>query len=98
MSRSYTHKASVIALGDSAAAQRPYLVLYSVRRLSGGDPDAPRPANDYVTVLVQRGLGEIRESGGFRWSTETWEPEKIELTPIGFVALSSLSGAPIQSQ
>jgi hypothetical protein len=73
-------------------------VLYSVRRLSGGDPDAPRPANDYVTVLVQRGLGEIRESGGFRWSTETWEPEKIELTPIGFVALSSLSGAPIQSQ
>src|SRR3712207_6295628 len=83
---SFVHTGTMFAHGDSAVARRPYMVLYTVRRLSGGDPDSPRDDNDLGVAFVLNGAGDVEISGGYRTKgigtvvkAETWDPEKIEI-------------------
>jgi len=82
-STSFTHEGTVVALGDSAATAGTYFVFVSISRVSGGDPDEPREQNDFATVLVRGGVGELRIYGGYRSASEKWEPEKVELRIFG---------------
>jgi hypothetical protein len=92
----FVHKATVVALGDSVLTKRPYWLLYSVKRLSGGDPGHTRKKEDFTLVFVRDGIGELSESGGYRTSAEKWEPEQVELAPLALVPIVSISGAPIR--
>ena len=89
----FTHKATIVAMGDSALSRGTYFVLLSVKRVSGGDPDAPRKDDDFTLVLVQNGVGEMSESGGYRTSSERWETEKLEVAPHAVIAWTALSPA-----
>ena len=94
--KSFTHSAIIIPVGDSKYTKGDYLLLCSVKRLSGGDPDNPRK-NDSVTVVYGHdGRGRLDETGGYRSKDEKWEPEKIELRPEAvFVGISAV-GASVQ--
>lgn len=89
---SYAHKATVVLTGDSALVHRPYYVLFSIRRLSGGDPATPRGAGDISTTFVENGVGDFFSSGGYRGSDEKWDAEAIELTPVGIFPVIPISG------
>lgn len=41
-SRQYMHKAMVVAVGDPEYTKKVYLLVCSVKRLAGGDPEDPR--------------------------------------------------------
>lgn len=84
-STTFRHKGTIVALGDSAETSGTYLVLVSISRISGGDPDAPRDPNDYLPVIVRGGVGDLSIYGGFRLPSEKWEPEKIELRIFGAI-------------
>jgi hypothetical protein len=93
----FVHRGTVVALGDSSLARRPYWVLFAVKRIAGGDPEDPRTSDDFVLVFVRDGVGEVEESGGYRTASEKWEPEQIELTPIAVVPLIPISGPAVRS-
>jgi hypothetical protein len=96
-STSFTHTGTVVAhADDSAALRRTYTVCYRVRRLSGGDPDSPQEPNALACAIVMNGVGDLQFSGGYRTSAETWEPEKIELTPHGFFPWYPMSGESVK--
>ncbi len=88
---SFSHTATIVALGDSVATRGTYLVLVSVKRVEGGDPEEPRDPNDNAMVLVRGGVGEFAAYGGFRTSDERWDPEKIEVQIIGALPIIEIS-------
>lgn len=90
---SYTHKATIVALGDSALTSRPYLVLLHVNKLSGGDPGQAARFPMTVAETVVQGVGDFTLYGGYHLKTETWEPEKIEISVVGFVPAFPLAGS-----
>lgn len=92
----YSHRATVIATGDSSLVNLTYYLLFRVKRISGGDPAYPRGSDDYAVVLVERGLGNLAISGGYRTSSEKWDPEVIEVTPIGVEPVITVSGTPVR--
>ena len=95
-STTFTHKATIVALGDSAVAVRPYLVTIRVNRLTGGDPDRAGQYPVDAVFPVVSGVGDFEAWGGSRpkrtsyQPAETWEPEKLELTIVGFAPMFSL--------
>lgn len=101
---SYQHVATVVALGDEKITSTPFWVVFSVKRLKGGDPNTPR-ANQQLTglfsgpneassrvaiVAIDRGVGQLEISGGFRAKAESWEPEEIEIVPVALLPLIPL--------
>lgn len=93
-STTYTHKATVVAIGDSSLTKRPYWVLFSVKRLSGGDPESPRDATDIALVFIRDGVGELEESGGYKIksSPPSWAAEVIEIAPLAVIPLVPIAG------
>ena len=55
----FYHKATLIALGDSAIAARPYLAVIRINKLSGGDPD--ENAQYPIDAVVDVDAGEARD-------------------------------------
>ncbi len=49
--KSYLHSAIVIPVGDSKYLKGDYLLMCSMRRLSGGDPERPRKGEMHETGL-----------------------------------------------
>lgn len=90
----FTHKATVVAMGDSVLTRGTYFVLLKVKRVGGGDPETPRKDGDFAVVVVQNGVGDLIVSGGYRTPSERWEPEKIEVTPVSAVEWSMLKPVP----
>ena len=88
--KSFQHSAVVIPVGDSKYVKGDFLVVFSVKRLSGGDPENTRKPDDITMVYIHEGMGRFTESGGYKAKDEKWEPEKIEVRPqVVFI------GAPI---
>jgi hypothetical protein len=99
----YTHTATILAHGDSAVLARPYTVLLTIRRLSGGDPDQPRQDPDYGGAIVVGGTGDLAISGGYKskgvrgvTEGEKWEPEKIEVRIIGYDYFTPIRSEPVR--
>lgn len=92
----FTHRATVIALGDSSLAKRPYWLLYSVKRISGGDPGAVRKKDDVTMIFVRDGIGEMTEGGGYRTTSEKWEQEQIEVMPIALIPSIPIAGPAVR--
>jgi hypothetical protein len=96
-STSFTHKATIVALGDSAIAVLPYLVAIRISRTSGGDPDRAGQYPVDVVIPVIHGVGDFEMWGGSREKrtsyqpAATWEPEKLELTIVGFSPMFPLA-------
>ena len=88
----FLHKATVVAIGDSSLSKLPYELVYSIKRLSGGDPKAPRESDDRVAVLVLNGVGDLSFSGGYKSATDKWDPEVVELTPFAMIPVFSFHG------
>lgn len=84
----FTHRATVVAVGDEKLMARSYMVLWSVKRVAGGDPDSPRPLDDYAAVLLIDGAGKLEVSGGLRTEAESWAPEQIQLGFLGAIPVS----------
>lgn len=84
----FTRKGTVVATGKDA--KQLYNVLYRVKHVSGGDPSKVSTSPRFVGVLVFEGVGDYEESAGLRdkktsyREAETWEPEQVELIPVGF--------------
>jgi hypothetical protein len=97
-STTFTHKAIVIAGGKQEFSKSPFFVFFTIKRLSGGDPDAPRKPDEMVIALVKDGIGDISFSGGYRTSDKKWDPEKIELDPYGIEAVVPISLAATREQ
>jgi hypothetical protein len=57
------------------------MLLCSVKRISGGDPDTPR-LQDSLTVFIKDGIGRLNIYAGDRSGNEKWQPERIEVQPI----------------
>lgn len=93
---SFTHEATLLAHGDSSASLRPYLVMLSVERKSGGGPDLAARFTEpvYVTTPVVGGVGELEFSGGLRdrktsfQEAETWEPMQIDVRVVGHIPIT----------
>lgn len=79
--KGFQHSAIVIPVGDSKYVKGDFLLFCSVKRLSGGDPESTRKADDFTTVYIHGGMGRLAESGGYRSKDEKWEPERIEVRP-----------------
>jgi hypothetical protein len=100
---SFWHRASIVALGDSAAASGTYLVVLRVNRISGGNPELVSPNPMTVIEPVVAGAGDFSWDGGYRskrtryQAAETWEPTKIEITVVGFVAAHDLPPLPVRT-
>ena len=101
---SYQHVATVVALGDEKLTSTPFWIVFSVKRVKGGDPDSLR-TNQQMTglfsgpnedssrvaiVAIGRGVGQLEINGGFRAKGEFWEPEEIEVVPVSFLPLIPL--------
>ena len=98
-STTYRHVATIVAHAeDSASLRRTYTVCYRVRRLSGGDPTSPREPNALACAIVMNGVGDLDLYAGLRSSADSWEPEKIELTPHAFDFWYPISGSPVSEQ
>lgn len=84
--QSFLYRGSILALGSSGVADNIYDVALRVTRLSGGDPQtiANETNPSYVTVLVAKGKGSFSLYGGYRGSSETWEPPRYEVSVIGY--------------
>jgi hypothetical protein len=93
---SYHHEGIVVVTGEPQYAKGAYLLYYSVKRLSGGDPENTRPPEDYTTAFIHDGIGHIQEPGGYRTPDEKWEPEKIEIKPFALLSLPTLNGEAMQ--
>jgi hypothetical protein len=93
---SFTHRGTVVALGDSLLTRLPYLVYFSVKRLSGGDPNLARRSDDMTLVFVHEGVGTFSVYGGYRLEKEKWEPERIEVAPVGAIPGILLAGPPVK--
>jgi hypothetical protein len=86
LGQSYAYRGSVLALGGTSVADNIYDVALRVTRLSGGDPQtiATEVNPFYVTVVVAKGKGTFSLYGGYRGSTESWEPPRYEVTVVGY--------------
>jgi len=97
---SFFHKATIIAVGDNVIAKAPYIVMVRINRLSGGDPATRIQNPQYGFFPVVGGVGDFYKYGGMRSNAspfrpaETWEPEKLELTLLGYIPMQSISGSP----
>jgi hypothetical protein len=88
----------VVATGEPQYMKGAYLLLCSVKRLAGGDPENTRADDDTTFVIVRDGIGRYRESGGYRTSNEKWEPEKIEIRPIALFDAITINGEAAQEK
>jgi hypothetical protein len=92
--KAFQHSAIVVPVGDSKYVKGDFLLICSVKRLSGGDPENIRKADDRTTVYIHDGMGRLAESGGFRGKDEKWEPERIEVRPdVAFIGTPILGAA-----
>lgn len=94
----FMHKATVVATGDSILSRRPFFVLFTVKRISGGDPGSTRGADENALVSMSGGIGEFAVGGGYRTSAEKWEPEKIEITPVAIIPAAPIKGTSVREQ
>jgi hypothetical protein len=84
--KDFQHSAIVVPVGGSKYINGDFLLVCSVKRLSGGDPEHTRKADDTTAVYIHDGMGRLSESGGFRGKDEKWEPERIEVRPqVAFI-------------
>ena len=95
---SFTHDAMLVMTGEPEYTKGVYLLLCSVKRLAGGDPENTRTDDDTTLVIIKDGIGRISIYGGFRGSGEKWEPEKIEVRPIAIFNAIALRGEEAQEK
>lgn len=91
---SFGHRAPVLAVGDSADAQKPYLLVARLIHVSGGDPETWGDHKEVpLSIPVINGMGEIEISGGYRTKAtsyqkgETWEPAQFRVELVGYVPI-----------
>ena len=89
---SFTHKAIVIANGNPEIAKLPFVVNFTVKRLAGGDPATPRPAESMEAVLMKNGVGDFKANGGYRLASEKWEPEQVEIAVFAILPFIPVPG------
>jgi hypothetical protein len=94
----YMHTAVVVPVGNSKYTKMTYLVVYSAKRLAGGDPESPRKDDDIEVVVVRDGIGRFASSGGYRTKEEKWDPEHIEVRPIVAFVGTPTNGTPVQER
>lgn len=97
----YTHKGTVVAIGDTTLTHRPYIVMIEVKTISGGEPGKTRDDREsYALVVVRGGVGEFIIGGGSkaaygaasqRKPLPIWEPEKIEATVVGVIPIRAVT-------
>jgi hypothetical protein len=97
-SSSFTHTGVVFPVGDPKYSKGVFLLIYAVKRISGGDPEAMRKAEDWSIVVIRDGIGNLRESGGYRTKSEKWEPERIEVRPIFVMIGTPIDATPVQEK
>jgi hypothetical protein len=61
--RQYKHTAMVVAVGDPQYTKGAYILLCSVKRVSGGDPEYPREDDDSAEVIIRDGIGRLHIYG-----------------------------------
>jgi len=99
----FFHRATIVALGDSAITAQPYLVAVRSVRVSGGDPDVPSRSPADGLILVVNGVGDFELWGGSRTKRgqylrgETWEPGKVEVSVVGFAPMFALPNSPVRT-
>jgi hypothetical protein len=90
---SYLHRAVIVAVGQAPYTKGTYFVLFTVTRTAGGDPISLRDGEQTVTAVVRNGIGDFVVGGGFKSSSENWDPERIRLDMIGVIPALSLTGS-----
>jgi hypothetical protein len=95
---SFTHEGMLVMTGEPQYTKGVYLLLCSVKRLAGGDPEETRTDDDTTLVIIKDGIGRISIFGGYRASGEKWEPEKIEVRPIAIFNSIAINGEAVQEK
>lgn len=94
---------TVIALGDSVVAKKPYIVLVEFKYLSGGDPELTHEPMTTRIATVRNGTGEIWVQAGYRQkrtsyqAAETWPPKKYEVRIVGYAPLYETSSTTVSN-
>lgn len=94
--KSFQHTAVVIPVGDSKYTKGDFLLMCSVKTVSGGDPENSRKSDDVTAVYIHDGMGRLSESGGYKGKDEKWEPEKIEVRPQVVFVGTPVTAAAVQ--
>jgi hypothetical protein len=93
LGQTYAYRGSILALGSSSVADNVYDVALRITRLSGGDPQTianeVNPA--YLTIVVAKGKGTFSLYGGYRGSSESWEPPRYEVSVVGYSRLTNIA-------
>lgn len=89
--QAYSHTGSIVLHGDSADIAAPVLAVLRVERISGGDPEFPRPDGAFVVQLVENGAGSFDIFGGMRSRDDAWAFEQIRLTVVGILPVRPAS-------
>lgn len=83
----FSHRGTVLALGDTNLTSKSYLVFFAIERVSGGDPETRSTSNRSSSVVVERGAGRFQAYGGYRLQSERWSPEAIKVRPTAVIPL-----------
>lgn len=89
---SYTHKANIIVGGDAELVGLPFVVYFTVKRVSGGNPESARPSDEWNAALVKDGYGELAVSGGYKAAEAKWSPEIVEIQFVGVSPIVPMLG------
>ena len=95
---SFTHDAMLVMTGEPQYTKGVYLLLCSVKRIAGGDPENTRTDDSTTSVVIKDGIGRMSIYGGYRTSGEKWEPEKIEVRPIAIFNSIAINGEAVQEK
>ena len=95
---SFSHTAVVVATGEPQYTKGVYILLCSVKRLAGGDPENTRSDDDTSLVIIRDGIGRYKEGGGYRGKDEKWDAEKIEIRPIALFNGMQINGEAAQEK
>jgi hypothetical protein len=94
----YRHKGMIVTVGDPQYIKGVYLLVCSVKRIGGGDPEHRRIDDWFELLVIRDGFGRIDIQGGYRPPSEKWEPERIELRPVAVFSGVTINAEPVQEK